>query len=447
MTSSIGRADFKGIREAFFSNEKQIVTRFSEEEEKSYEIAARHFRTFEQNFPLELKQYGFDETCVKLRISHNSGSKSIPLPPTDLDTDWQGYLSRTPIRAFGGWYLWHGNTPVTVVTLFEPPESSSENPTCYPGMMRFLTTNPTLRGKLTVITEYICFDKDESIKKLQKESKKMKEANRRPGGLEFKDEKVKRAYIEKKQMLTELTCPGKSLTAMRFHVVVRGEEVNYVEEKKQKLKYLEERAQDVIRLIHENMSGAQADLEDPAALRDIYEKCLLGEITPETRHREIREQALSPSCFVPAEADWKGITKSPHNFFVNTSGELTGVNLLRNPYSATPLTLVLGAAGSGKSVLAAELISGFLASIPDARARCCDFGGSLAPLVNLFNGRYFRFSEKDPRTINVWDYDGLENQTPPGDEQIEMVVKDTLILLATGEHSEAGRDFAAIIEK
>lgn len=448
IASAIGNADVKALKESLFSNEKAIVTRFSEDEEKSYKEAVRHFRTFEGNFPqLNLTQYNFDEICIKLRLSHNPGIKSIPQPPRRIDTDWQSYISRTPIKSFGNWYCWHGSMPVTVVTLFEPPESSAENPSCYPGMMRFLTTNPTLRGRLTVISEFICYDKEESIKKLQKEIKKMKEANTRPGGLEFKDEKVKRAYIEKKQMLTDLTAPGKALTAMRFHIVVRGREVNYNEEKKQILQELEERAQEVIRLIHENMQGAQADLEDPVALRDVYEKCLIGELTPETRHREIREQALSLSCFIPAESDWKGIVKEPHNFFVNTSGEITGVNLLRNPYSATPLTVILGSSGSGKSVLAAELISGFLASIPHSRVRACDYGGSLAPLVNLFNGRYFRFSEKDPRTINVWDYDGLEQQIKPGDEQIELVVKDTLILLGVEERSETGRDFAAILEK
>ncbi len=446
--SAVCRADLTAAREAYFTGEKQIVTRFVAEEEKSYEIAARHFRNFEQNFPLEIKPLLFEETCVKLRISHNPGMKSIPLPPASIDTDWQSYISRTSIQSVGSWYLWHGSTPVTVVTLFEPPESSVENPTCYPGLMRFFTTNPTLKGRVSVISEFICYDKDESITALKKELKKMRETNTRPSGnVEFKDDKTKRTYQEKKQMLTELTSPGKALTALRFHIIVRGEEVRYKEEKKAALKELEERASDVIRLIHENMQGAQADLEDPVALRDIYEKCLVGELTPASSMREIREQALSLACFIPAEADWKGIEKEAHNFFVNTSGEIVGVNLLRNPYAATPLTLILGSSGSGKSVLAADLISGFLASIPGARVRACDYGGSLAPLVNLFDGRYFRFSDKDRRTINVWDYDGLESREPPDDEQVELVVKDTLILLAIDEGSETGRDFAAILEK
>lgn len=448
MVEAIGRGDFKALRTSFFSNEKQIITRRIEEEEKSYSDASRHFRNFEQNFPLELISLGFAETCVKLRISHNPTINSIPQPPKNIDTDWQSYISRSSIRSFGSWYLWHGSMPVTVVTLFEPPESSADNPTCYPGMMRFLTTNPTLRGRLSVICEFVCSDKDASITGLKKELKKMRETNTRPNGqVEFRDEKTKRIYQEKKQMLTELTSPGKSLTAMRFHIIVKGKSVNYSEERKANLKELEDRASDVIRLIHENMAGAQADLEDPIALRDVYEKCLVGELSPSVSHREIREQALSLACFIPAEDDWKGIEKQAHNFFINTSGEIVGVNLLRNPFASTPLTLILGSSGSGKSVLAAELIAGFLASIPNARVRACDYGGSLAPLINLFNGRYFRFSEKDGRTINVWDYDGLLNQIPPGDEQIELVVKDTLILMGIDDGGENGRDFAAILEK
>lgn len=446
---SILTGNVRGVKENFYSNKTSVVTRYLEDEEKCYEKAARHFRNFEQNFPLAIKGMSFDETCVQLRISHNPNALSIPVPPQNIETDWQSYLCRTAVKhEKDEWYLWHGATPVTVVTMFEPPESSPENPTCYPGLMKFLTTNPTLRGRCTVIPEYICQDKDESIEKLKKDIKNMKRANTRSNGqVEFKDEKVKRIYVEKKQMLTELTSPGKSLIPMRFHIVVRGLEVKYKAERKANLKELEDRAQDIIKLINTNMSGSQADLEDKVAIRDIYEKLLIGEISPQKNHREITEQALSLACFIPAESDWKGITKNPHNFYVNTSGELIGVNLLRNEYAASPLTIVLGSSGSGKSVLAADLISGFLGKVPNARVRACDYGGSLAPLVNLFQGRYFRFSEKDRRTINVWDYDGLEQRIAPDDEQIELVVKDTLILLGADERSETGKDFLAVLEK
>ncbi len=49
-------------------------------------------------------------------------------------------------------------------------------------------------------------------------------------------------------MLTELTSPGKALTAMRFHILLRGEEVTLKEERKARLKELEARAGDVIPL-------------------------------------------------------------------------------------------------------------------------------------------------------------------------------------------------------
>lgn len=447
--NALRSGDFEALKETFFSGEKKAVSRFIDDETKCYETAVRYFRTFEQNFPLKTKELTFDEVCVRLRISHNPDSRSLPAPPQLYTSDWQSYLSRTAIKhEKGEWYLWHGNIPFTIVTLFEPPESNAENPTCFPGLMRFITTNPTLRSRCTVIPEFITFDKDESVKALKKELKRMKETNTRPsGGVEFKDDKTKRIYQEKRQMLAELTSPGKSLTNMRFAIVIRGREIKFKDEKKQILRELEEHAQDIIKLVNENMQGAQADFEDPHAILEIYEKTLLGEISPATRHREIKEQALSLACFIPAESDWKGVQNGAHNFFVNTSGELIGVNLLRNPYASTPLTLILGSSGSGKSVLAADLISGFLGSIPNARVRACDYGGSLAPLVNLFEGRYFRFSESDRRTINVWDYDGLEKGAAPDDAQIELVVKDTLILLGADERTEIGKDFIAVLEK
>lgn len=446
---SLIKGDMRGAKESLFSNEKAIVCRFLDDEEKSYETAARHFRTFEQSFPLELTAFDSMQTCIQLRLSHNPGVTSMPLPPKALDTDWQSYLSRTGIyQEKNAWYLWHGKTPVTVISVFEPPESTAENPSCFPGLMRFFTTNPTLRGRCTVIPEFISFDKDESIKKLRKEIKRMKEANTSPDTtLKFRNAKDEEAYKEKIKILKELTSPNKALTNMRFHIVLRGREVWHKDQRKEVLKELEQRGQDIIKLIHENMQGAQADFEEAVAIRLVYEKTLIGEISPKLRHREIKEQAASLCCFVPAEDDWKGITTGAHSFFVNTSGELIGVNLLRNPHAATPLTVILGSSGSGKSVLAARIISDFLASIPNGRARACDYGGSLAPLVNLFNGRYFRFSVKDPRTINVWDYDGLEFQIEPDDDQIELVVKDTLILLGADERTETGKDFIAVLEK
>ncbi len=447
---ALASGDLAAAKESLFSNEKHVVCRYVEEEEKSFEKAARDFRIFEQNFPAKpINAYTFSETCVHLRLSHNPTIGSMPMPPNALDTDWQSYLSRTAIRHDEGeWYLWHGNQPVTVITLFEPPESNAENPSCYTGLMRFLTTNPTLHGRCTVIPEYICFDKDESIAEIKKDIKRMRQTNTRPSGnVEFKDEKVKRAYQEKTQMLNELTSPGKSLTAMRFQIVVRGREVKYREEKKAVLRELEDQARNVIKLINENMQGAQADFEDRVALREIYEKTLVGEISPKPRRREIKEQASSLVCFIPAESDWKGIKETPHNLYVNTSGELIGINLFRNPHTSAPLTLILGTSGSGKSVLAADLITGFLGQVANGRVRACDYGGSLAPLVNLLKGRYFRFSDKDRRTINIWDYDGLERKVLPEDDQIELVVKDTMILLGADERTDNGKDFIAVLEK
>lgn len=447
---ALAKGDLVAAKESLFSNEKHVVCRYLEEEEKCFETATRQFRNFEQNFPSKpITPYNFSETCVHLRLSHNPTVTSIPQPPSELDTDWQGYLSRTPIKKGNDdWYLWHGSQPVTVITLFEPPESNAENPSCYTGLMRFLTTNPTLHGRCTVIPEYICFDKDESINEIKKDIKRMRQTNTRPSGnVEFKDEKVKRAYHEKKQMLNELTSPGKSLTAMRFQIVVRGRAIKHRDERKEILRELEDEARNIIKLINENMQGAQADFEDSVALREIYEKTLIGEISPKPRRREIKEQASSLVCFIPAESDWKGLPESPHNLYVNTSGELIGINLLRNPHTSAPLTLILGTSGSGKSVLAADLISGFLGQVANARVRACDYGGSLASLVNLLKGRYFRFSEKDRRTINIWDYDGLERNILPDDEQIELVIKDTMILLGADEQTEHGKDFLAVLEK
>jgi hypothetical protein len=448
--SALITGDFTGFLNAFHGNHKEVIARAVTDEEKSYRLAEKHFRSFEQNFPLRVTPLTHGETCVYLYQSHNPNAASMPIPPINIDTDWQGFLSRTPLLhdKDASWYLIHGRTPYTVVSLFEPMESTSESQSCFPGLMRFLTINPNLRKNCTIITEFIALDKDQTLKEINRELRRLKQTNTRPSGnVEFKDEKVKRSYTEREQIRAELSTPGKALTSMRFRIVIRGEDILTREDKKRCIKDLENTANDIVKIINQNMQGAQAGIEDPMAIREIFERSLIGELSPKTQHREIREQASSLSCFIPAESIWRGMKNDPHNIFVNTAGELLSVNLLRNEHSSSPLTVITGVSGSGKSVLAGELITGFLGSVENSYVRACDYGGSLAPLVNLFDGRHFTFSAKDPRTINIWDYPGIENRDVVSDDQISLVVKDTLILLGSDERSEQGKDFSSILEK
>jgi len=94
----------------------------------------------------------------------------------------------------------------------------------------------------------------------------------------------------------------------------------------------------------------------------------------------------------------------------------------------SPLVLALAAPRGGKSVLLARMVCDVLACKSHASVRAVDFGESFAPLVDVLGGRHLRFEVGTDRTINVWDYDGLERGELPDEVQVGFVVGDLLQL-------------------
>ncbi|MGH9765165.1 MAG: hypothetical protein ACREAC_30385, partial [Blastocatellia bacterium] len=88
----------------------------------------------------------------------------------------------------------------------------------------------------------------------------------------------------------------------------------------------------------------------------------------------------------------------------------------------------------------ARTITDVLGSRRGARVRAVDFGQSLGPLVDVLKGRHLRFNVSDTRTINVWDYDGLENGRLPDEVQIGFVVGDLMQLAQVRETDSLAED-------
>jgi len=115
-----------------------------------------------------------------------------------------------------------------------------------------------------------------------------------------------------------------------------------------------------------------------------------------------------------------------------------GFDLYDRALIPSPLVLIVAAPGGGKSVLMARTITDVLGTKKDARVRAVDFGESLWPLVDVLKGRHLRFNLNDTRTINVWDYEELENGELPDEVQIGFVVGDLMQLAqASGTDSLA----------
>jgi type IV secretory pathway VirB4 component len=101
---------------------------------------------------------------------------------------------------------------------------------------------------------------------------------------------------------------------------------------------------------------------------------------------------------------------------------LIGLNFFDTARISSPLALVLGEPGSGKSTFMARVINDVLGTLPEARVRAVDFGESLGPHVDVTGGRHLRFNIDDRRTINIWDYPGLGLGEMPDETQIALVV-------------------------
>jgi hypothetical protein len=76
----------------------------------------------------------------------------------------------------------------------------------------------------------------------------------------------------------------------------------------------------------------------------------------------------------------------------------------------------------------ARIVNDVLATLPGAKVRAIDFGESLGPHVDVVGGRHLRFVAGEPRTINIWDYPGLELGEFPDETQIAFVVGDAMRL-------------------
>ena len=373
-----------------------------------------------------------EETWQAIYFGQNENALTAPTAPRDPRTDLAAVICGERIRGENSRYLLHGSTPVSVITMFVPPESNYDQPNARAGILRVLSNNPNLTFRHSIVTEYITVDKEKVDKKYTKavgKIEKKEDTAQVTRGLVKVDRQDKRKKQELISVQDEMTSTGKQPIQMRFYVIVYGTRADTQTELEASVKILESRCEQIIKVIRESMKGADASVEEPSAIRAIYEKTLIGEMSLTPMDREIEEQAESLSIFIPAESSWKGTPVEPHSFYQTTSGRLLPLNLLSNTLTTSTTGVILGETGSGKTVFVSRIITDILAHVPNARVLACDFGESLRPMVEVLGGRHLRFVPNEVKTLNIWDYEGLESGIAPDQEQVDMVIEDTLILL------------------
>ncbi len=414
--------DLPGILREKWAEAKDdgVVRRLLKDEREAREKAEKVFRQIGRECPITLRRFNRQELWDAIYLGHRQNTQSIPMLPLTPGLDIRDYLCSETIRTEGD-YVMHGSHPAAVVSVFTPPQ-----PAVAAEALRALTLNPSLNFRHTVIAEFIYLDQRKAARRLDRRIRQVRRSHIRADGRAKQSAEARAALVDLETVREHITGSREALIEMRFYALIYGPPARTREERIESLRILDRCCEAMVTAM-KAIPGVEAAREEPDSLRAIYHRALTGEADRRPTGREITEVAGSLAALVPVESAWAG-ARRPHTLCSTPTGRLIGLDLFDRGAISSPLVLVLGQPGSGKSVMMARMINDVLATLPEARVRAVDFGESLGPHVDVVNGRHLRFNTGDPRTINIWDYPGLESGELPDETQIALVVMDAMRL-------------------
>ncbi|MCI0389854.1 MAG: hypothetical protein MOB07_13985 [Acidobacteria bacterium] len=441
LVREIGRFGVAGLADSLRtvwqrSKRDGVMRRILDEEREAAHQAEKYFRLVELHGQAFLRPLDRQEAWEAVFRSHCLDRDSVPTLPPTPGLDISHYLTGEEIKD-RSWYVMHGSTPVTMVSLFTPP-----NPGIYADTLRVVLANPELTFRHTLVTEFVTLDRSEAKRALGKRIKQVEIAKDgfKLSHRQRRDHDAEKALDDLDRVLYDISGTNEALVNARVYALVYGDRARNRSELAPSLKQLEENCEKLIRTL-QAMDGAEASREDAAALHSLYERALAGEADPAATGREILEVASSLAALVPRECASKGSPR-PHTILSTASGRMVGLDLFDKNLLRSPIALFLGAPGSGKTTLVAMLVNDGLASIADLQVSALDNGGSLAPWAEVVGARYLRLSTDDDRTFNIYDYPGLLEGEKPDEADIALVVMDAMLL---GGYSTDDRDAADLI--
>ena len=342
-----------------------------------------------------LRRFTRQELWEAVFFSHCQNATSAPTLPERPGRDLRAYLCAETIEGELN-YLMHGECPVAIVSMFTPP-----NEFVTADALRALIGRRDFNSRHTIVTEYLFPEQRKETKRLDRRIRQVKRTFTRRDNPEGAA-----ALRSLRAVRDEVAGARESLLPTRFYVVLYGDSATNFAELKRSVEALDEQCEKVVAAIRQ-IPGANADREEPEALRALYPSAMAGELSPKLTGRELTEVSNSVVALTPTEDSWAGAER-PHTLLATVTGRLIGIDLFDRNRIPSPLIQIIAAPRGGKSILMAQFACDILASLRDASVNAIDIGETLLPLVTVLGGRYIRPQPDEVRAINIWSYPDLK---------------------------------------
>jgi hypothetical protein len=409
-----------------------VVRNTLEEEARAYNRANTIWRQIENSSPLTLRRFTRQELWEAVFLGHCQNAISAPILPERPGCDLRSYLCAETIEGELN-YLMHGQYPVAIVSMFTPP-----NEFVTADALRGLIGRRDFNSRHIIVTEYLFPEQRKETKRLDRRIRQVKRTFTRRDNPEGAA-----ALRSLRAVRDEVAGARESLLPTRFYVILYGDRATNLAELQRSVNALDEQCERVIAAIRQ-IPGANADREEPEALRALYPTAIAGELSPKLTGRELTEVSNSVVALTPTEDSWAG-ADHPHTVVSTVTGRLIGIDLFDRNRIPSPLIQIIAAPRGGKSILMAQFACDILASLRDASINAIDIGETLMPLVTVLGGRYIRPRPDEVRAINIWSYADLKDGEMPDDVQRALVVGDLKMLARLKDDDKTAEDIISAV--
>src|SRR5437870_8400108 len=150
----------------------------------------------------------------------------------------------------------------------------------------------------TIVTQYVSPGQRKETKRLDRRIKQVKRTFTKRDNPEGAA-----ALRSLRAVRDEVAGARESLLPTRFFVVLYGDRARNLVELRTSVEKLDDQCEKVVAAIRQ-IPGANAEREEPEALRALYPSAIVGELSPKLTGRELTEISNSVAALTPTEDAW-----------------------------------------------------------------------------------------------------------------------------------------------